>query len=397
MTRLLVFVIASAPVAFGQLPPSETLSAEDMKGARGEIARLEQLRESAADRCGVASEIARTWAFAGQYAEAIAALAKVVDLNAGLDPSRERVFAKLQGTREFDALVRRARDSTPPARTSRAGFRVTEGDLVPENLAYDPARREFYFGSIRKQKIVRSSANGQCRLFADGLATVLGLKVDTARRSLWALNNSDGLSDLLHYDIASALLIRKYSLAGAHLFNDLVVSTGGDVYLTDTRGGTVYRLIRGSDALEVFGGAGRFPAANGIALSPDQRTLYVSAFGDGISVIDVASGVARPITRPPDLCLAYIDGLYAYSGSLMAIQNGPMSPRVVRLHLNRQHDGIERFEVLERRNPLFDGVTTGVIAGRNFYFMANIQDEKRPDAKFDPLTILRIPLKSDPE
>jgi hypothetical protein len=54
-----------------------------------------------------------------------------------------------------------------------------------------------------------------------------------------------------------------------------------------------------------------------------------------------------------------------------------MTPRVVRLTLTRDHRAIERFEVLERRNPMFEGITTGVVVGRDFFYMANIQDEKK--------------------
>ncbi len=55
--------------------------------------------------------------------------------------------------------------------------------------------------------------------------------------------------------------------------------------------------------------------------------------------------------------------------------------------LSRDLRAIDRFEVLERRNPLFDGVTTGVLAGGDFFYMANIQDDKK--AGFDPITILK--------
>ncbi|HTA43382.1 MAG TPA: hypothetical protein VK789_13095 [Bryobacteraceae bacterium] len=381
--------------AFAQLPPSIVLSPEDMNGARGEIARLEALAGTAPDRCAVVSEIARTWAIAGQYPEAIAALQKVAALNAGFDIARDSVFVKVRGTREFETIVQSARDATPPIVTSRLAFKVAEGDLVPENLAYDPARREFYFGSQRKHKIIRCRSTGVCQPFAEGLGTLLGLKVETRNRTLWALSNSDSESGLFHYDLASAKLMGKYVLAGAHLFNDVAIAAEGDIYLTDTRTGSVYWLRHGKDTLEVFGPSGRFRAANGIAISPDQRTLYLSSFGDGITLIDLTSGAARPIARPPDLCLGYIDGLYALQRSLIAIQNGPMTPRVVRLRLNREGDRIERFEVLERRNPMFDGVTTGVIAGNQFYFMANIQDEKTEGAVFDPISILRIALNRD--
>jgi sugar lactone lactonase YvrE len=389
--------LTSVYAAFAQLPPSQTLSPQDMQSARAEIVRLERLAQTAPDRCAGVSEIARTWAFAGQYPETIAALRNVVALNAGFDIARDKVFAKLKGVPQFETLVQQAREATPPIRTSQPAFKIPEGDLVPENLAYDPATREFFFGSTTKNKIVRCTSAGSCKPFATGLGTVLGLKVDPVTKTLWATSNSSNESGLFHYDLASGKLIRKFTLTGAHIFNDLVVTEAGDVFVTDTRAGAVYRLRNTIGDLEVLPGAEKLPAANGIALSPDQTRLYLASFGDGISLVDPASGKTRPIARPPNICLAYIDGLYAYRRSLIAIQNGPMTPRVVRLHLDNSRDRIVRLEVLERRNPIFDGVTTGVLTGRDFYFMANTQDDKPAGAKFDPLTVLRIALKPDTE
>jgi len=147
-------------------------------------------------------------------------------------------------------------------------------------------------------------------------------------------------------------------------------------------------LAKGAGELEKL--PGRFEAANGIALSRDGGLLYVSTFPDGITVVDLKTHVVSPIARPKDLCLAAIDGLYFYRGALIAIQNGFMTPRVVRFNLRRDLRTIERFEVLERRNPLFDGITTGVIIGQKFFYMANIQDNK--NAAFNPIAILEIHL-----
>jgi hypothetical protein len=207
--------------------------------------------------------------------------------------------------------------------------------------------------------------------------------------ALWVLNNSAKESALLQYDLESGRVVRKYSVAGGgHNFNDLVLAPSGEIYLTDTRAAAVWHLAKGADELKRL--SGKFEFANGIALSPDLRLLYVSTFGDGISVVDLKTGASAPIGKPADLCLSTIDGLYFHDGALIAIQNGFMSPRVVRLTLNRDLRAIESFEVLERRNPLFEGITTGVIDGDDFYYMANIQDDKK--ASFDPITILKIHL-----
>jgi hypothetical protein len=114
------------------------------------------------------------------------------------------------------------------------------------------------------------------------------------------------------------------------------------VYLTDTRAGSVWHLETGSTELTQL--PERFEFANGIAISPAGRLLYVSTFPDGIKIVDLKTHAAAPIARPADLCLASIDGLYFHRGALIAIQNGFMTPRVVRSPLR----AIERFEVPER-------------------------------------------------
>jgi hypothetical protein len=57
------------------------------------------------------------------------------------------------------------------------------------------------------------------------------------------LNNSDTESALIHYDLRSGAMVRKYSLAGrGHSFNDLAFAPEGEIYLTDTLAGAVWHL-----------------------------------------------------------------------------------------------------------------------------------------------------------
>jgi SMP-30/Gluconolactonase/LRE-like region len=385
LSRLaLALSLAAWPVS-AQLPPSGTLSDTDRPLFRAEVTRLEKLLTAAPDKATVTYLMARTWASAKQWPETMEWLRKVAALNVGFDPSRDSVFSELRGTHEFGEIMLAVEHVTPPVSNSTSAFQVGEGDLVPENLAYDPRDKHFYFGSIKKGKVVRCSTSGDCTEFAGGLGTVLGLKA--RGDGLWVLSNSNTESALMHYDLRSAGLVHKYSVAApGHDFNDLAFAPAGDIYLSDTRAGAVWHLAPGAMQLNKL--SARFEFANGITLSPDGRLLFVSTFPDGITVLDLKTQIAAPITHPPDLCLSTIDGLYYYHGTLIAIQNAFMSPRVVRLVLTPDLRGIQRFDVLERRNPLFEGVTTGVLAGDEFFYMANIQDDKT--AGFNPITILKL-------
>jgi sugar lactone lactonase YvrE len=389
----------------GQIPASEKLSPTDSKLFEAEVHRVEHLLETAGDKCTVSYALARTWASGGQYREALSSLENAIDLNVGLDPSNDEIFGKLRGTNEFKLLMRRVRDETPPVTNSRAAFTVDAPDLLPEGIGWDQRRKRFFLGSTWRHGIIECTPAGDCRPLVkegqDGLYDVLGIKADPRDGSVWAASNAAAESGLFHFGAPSGELMSKYTVSRGtegHLFNDLAISSEGDVYVTDSRAGTVYWVSRTSGRLEVFDPKLKVESANGIALSSDDKTLYVAGFPDGLTVVDIATKSSRAMAHPPDLCLGTIDGLAYFNGSLIAIQNGVMTHRVVRYRLTRDLTDIASFEVLERRNPLFEGITTGAIADGAFYFMANTQLDKaaggriKPGAQLNPVKILRIDL-----
>jgi hypothetical protein len=387
---------AIAALAWPQIPPSEPLAPADAKAFHAEVRRLEQMLQSAADKCTVKYALARTWASAGQYSEAMRALEEAVAPNAGLDPENDPMFARLRPTSEFRRLMQEVHDATPPITNSRLAFTVDEPDLFPEGIAYDPRKQRFFLGSTSKRKVIECSYRGECREFVapgrDGLGEVLGLKTNPQDGTLWATSNSDDESSVFHFS-ASGKLIRKYVVSrepGRHMFNDLAIDERGDVYVTDSLAGAVYWISRKTHRLEVLNPALKMTAANGIALAEEPSPkLFVAGFPDGITIVDPASGSFHALKRPANLCLATIDGLYYAHGSLFAIQSGIMVPRVVRLRLSSDLESIESFEVLERRNPRFDGPTTAAIAGDALYVIANPQLDRKPEGQSPPVAQLK--------
>jgi sugar lactone lactonase YvrE len=116
-----------------------------------------------------------------------------------------------------------------------------------------------------------------------GPGILLDLKPDAD--GLWLLSNADQESALVHYDLASARVVHKYTIARpGHTFNDLVIAPASDVYLTDARANAVCYLAKGAPDLTKL--QERFEFANGIALSSNGSLLYVSTFPDGITVLD---------------------------------------------------------------------------------------------------------------
>jgi sugar lactone lactonase YvrE len=389
-----------------QIPPSEKLSEADTRLFQAEIARIKGLLDTAGDKCTVQYALARTYASGGQYRQALDALHDAIDLNAGFDPSRDDLFARLRSTKEFALLMRQVRDGTPPVSNSQPAFTLDDPRGFPEGIAWEPRRKRFFIGSTWHHNVAECTIAGECKALMndgqDGLFEVLGIKADTRDRSIWVASNSSGEAGIYHFDTPFGTLIRKFTLSRAserHYFNDMAISSKGDVFITDTQAGTVYWISAEKQKLEVFDPNLKVESANGIAISDDDKTLYVAGFPDGIRVVDIASKTSHAIGHPPDLCLGSIDGLQYFKGSLIAIQNGGMAQRVARYRLTPDHNDIAAFEVLERRNPAFDGITTGAIADGAFYYMANTQLDKvaagriKPNAQLNPVQILRLDLK----
>ncbi|MBV8897112.1 MAG: SMP-30/gluconolactonase/LRE family protein [Acidobacteriaceae bacterium] len=398
---LLVLLSWGAPP--GQLPPSQKLSAADARDFTQELNRVRRLLATANDKGSVEFQIARTYAAGGQYREAMDWLKKVMDANLGFDPSRDKLFDPLQHASEFQALLDQVRIQTPPRSHSRPAAVIQESDVFPENLAYDAESKMMFLGSTFKHEIVRCSEQRRtCEQFVTAHKSdpgyVLGLKIHQPSRTLWATSNTDAGASLHQYALASGELLGTYAISGAHLFNDLAISSSGEVFVTDTKEGAVYRIATEDKRLERVLPDHAFTAANGIALSANEKTLYVGNFGDGITAVDLTSRSATPVLHPANVCLGYIDGLYAIEGSLIAIQNGPMVPRIVRFDLSADGRAIVDMRILERRNPAFDGITTGTITGSKFLYVANPQLDKIVNGKIAsgaslaPLRVLSIEL-----
>ncbi len=388
-----LFLIA-IPLGWAQLPLPRKLSPEDDQEFNKELTRLRTLLAAANDKCAVHLQIANTYAAGGQYVEAIHRLRELVNADLGIDPSRDPDFAKLRETIEFQAIMKKVRRQTPPVLESRLIATIDQRDMFPENIAFDPTRKVFFLGNTARDEIVRCSAGAACVPFSKPLRKqpgyVLGLKIDKRSGALWTTSNSSSRASLKRYDIETGKLEQTVQLDGKHVFNDLAVSSSGVVYVSDTREGSVYEMNIRTSKLRKVAAEHQFTAANGIALSPDEKMLYVSAWKDGIDVIDLQSESVKAIVHPANVCLAFIDGLYETEGNLLAIQNGPVSPRIVQFRLAKNGREIVDMVTLERRNPSFDGITTGALVNNWLYYVANPQTDKKNSPKLNPFQIFAV-------
>jgi sugar lactone lactonase YvrE len=341
--------------------------------------------------------LARALSLNGRNREAAKILDRLAEMGLGVDAAENSDFKSLRGSAEWAELGKKIAAARAPVVRSRAEFTVAEPDLLPEGVAYDPRSRTFYLGGNYKSKIVSLDAQGRRREFKtsgeDGLRSVLGMKVDAGRRLLWVCNNTrDGAAFVHKYDLASGRLIKKYALDEKpvhHQFNDLAFDSRGNLYVTDSLAAAVYEIPAETDRLRLLVKLEEGVYPNGIALSKNERRLYVATFA-GISMVDVGARTHTELGRAETIATAGADGLYLYEDSLIAVQNANPAPdRVVRLFLNAEVDRVERARVIESNHPLYAIPTTGVVVGGDFVYIANTHlDSLTGEGKLSPAATL---------
>jgi hypothetical protein len=264
----------------------------------------------------------------------------------------------------------------------QVAFTITEKDIIPEGIAYDPAEKAFYLSSIFKSKIIKITNGGVVSDFVrtnqDSILQVLGMKVDGKNR-LWACNNTaehdtvNRTANIHIYNLTTGQLIKRLSLRDGkkHLFNDLVITSAGDAYITDSEAGSIYNV--GNDGVLVeFIKAGVFRYPNGITTSADEKTLIVSSAGLGFLSVDISTKEVKPITHPKFFIIG-TDGLYRYENTLIGVQNVTYPEGIIKLTMDATGLAFNNIEYLISNHPLFDTPTTGVIVGNEFFFIANSQ------------------------
>ena len=320
----------------------------------------------------------------------------------------ESDFGKVAALPRFRALAARLAARTLRGGPAQVAFTVGPADLIPEGIACDDASGAAFVGSIGHRKIVRidgAAARDLVPTGQGGIVGVLGMTVDRPRRWLWAAHNpvgkaarASGRSGLAAFDLETGATRAAAWLDGEHLLNDVAVAPTGDVYVTDSERGTVWRLRGGAGALERVAPEGTFYYPNGIVWL-EERAAPIVADASGLHLLDPATSHPRRVARGPAKCLGGVDGLQRAGDSLVAVQNGYRGERVVRWRFDPAALAVTGETVLQSMHPSFAAPTTGCVRGGRYLFIANshISDlgaEGRPKdpARLRPLEVLELPL-----
>jgi gluconolactonase len=213
----------------------------------------------------------------------------------------------------------RAEEPPPPASNSivpkgaKLELLWTRSDGVKGGLTEGPAAApdgSIYFSDIRlgkdKSKIMRfDPKTKKTTVFVDDSGHANGLMFD-ARGYLVACEGADmGGRCVSRYNVKTrkrVVLAEKYKGKRFNAPNDLCIDLKGRIYFTDPRylgdepreleHRAVYRV--GQDGGTVIEITHDVEKPNGIALSPDQKTLYVADHNNGTDKIDPKAAPPKP-------------------------------------------------------------------------------------------------------
>lgn len=356
------------------------------------LANAKQAAELRPNHPRLLYNLARAYALNGEPKQAVQLLEQLAKMGMLTRLETDGELEKQLAASDFQNLkILFERNRQPLNRSSRA-FTLPEKDLLTEGIAYDSISRRFFVGSVRQRKILVVSQDGKTSEFSspqDSLWSVLGMKTDEKRRLLWVCTTAfpqmlgfkktdEGVSGIFKYDLKSGKLLKKYLLPGGtgkHGLGDLVVAQNGEVFATDSVSPAIYRINPKSDEIEPFLLDKSFASLQGLTFTTDEKHLFVADYSLGIFSVEMATKKITWLTPGSEVVALGVDGLYFHQGELIGVQNGTSPQRVVRFSLSKNRLRLTQAETLEANHADFNEPTLGVLAGDDFYFIANSQWE----------------------
>jgi hypothetical protein len=375
---------AAPPASEAEIRAALTRSAEAYKREdwAGFLEGSRQAQELSPENPDLRYRVARALVRAGRAAEGVSVLERLAAMGLAY---RLAANPDLEPVREDPAYKRVAERMTANQTPVSAGedhLTLPAVDLLVESIARDPKTGALYLSSIHERKIRRVEPSDADFLApSDEIWGVLDLQIDAARRKLWAgtavmpqmrgyTEALAGRSAVLCINLDRGVVEQRLELPGEHVFGDLGIDPRGRVWVSDSRGGGVYRVE--GDRLTAVIAPGRLRSPQGITFSPDGARAYVADYALGLFVIDTARGTLHPLAHGDDVPVYGIDGLLFHRSGLVAIQNGVQPHRVSLLGLDAAGTRVTSAQVLDMNDHVLEP-THGTFAGDRLYYVATSQ------------------------
>ncbi len=183
----------------------------------------------------------------------------------------------------------------------------------------------------------------------------MGLAWDAKRNWLWVATDCPDLPGVAKCDSGALVAFDRKGRLKAKLSPGTgfhpgdVSSAGGEVFVSDSLNGAVYRLDgRMLDPL-IAPGVGR--SAQGTALTPDGKQLVVADYGRGVATVDLVTRQRTLLPMADGKPLRGIDGLVRVGGDFYTVHNGSSPGSLIRFRIDGAAIDVA---VVHRGAPLAD-------------------------------------------
>lgn len=278
---------------------------------------------------------------------------------------------------------------TPTERVRAQVARALSADTTffAEGLDVDSRTGALYVTSLHHRNVFVTVANGrlQALIKPSGapIGGVFGVVLDTQRDIAWvaaapvpfmspAPGDSLVRAELLRIALRDGRILGRWTLGdGTGMPGEIALAPDGSVFVSDGVKSVIHRLRVGATAIEIVrSSALRSP--QGIAVDPTGATAWIADWSRGILRWDLGTDSITAVPGPEGTPIRGVDGLRAWRGELIGVQNGSYPPRVLALALATDGRRVERLRVLDLP-PTTGEATVGTVIGDRYIYVSSSQ------------------------
>jgi WD40 repeat protein len=257
---------------------------------------------------------------------------------------------------------------------------VDSKDLIPEGITL--SGQIVFMSSIHKNKIVQFDLNNNKIsdfIESNQFGFKSGVGLFAKDNLLFALTNdlnADSLtSSLFVFDITQKKLVKTFELKDStkHFLNDLTINASNQIFITDSKQHKIYKLDYPNGQIQEYLPTSDNKYLNGIALSDDNRKLFIASENNGLRIFDIAT---KRILNKPSVETNGFDGIKFHKGKIYAIRNADKSiekHKLIAVYLTDNEEEIKKVDILLEKHPSLNVPTTLDISNGYIYMIANSQ------------------------
>jgi hypothetical protein len=284
-----------------------------------------------------------------------------------------------------------------PAMASETALRIPATRISPTGLAYDHVSGRFLMADSSSDKLV--SVDELSRHMVDlvkadsaGFRDITAFEIDTRRGDLWVVSagrpggtDHDSVTALHKLQLISGRPLAKFQPGdgfGDTRFEDVAVTTSGDVFVLDAAGGRIFRLAPRTTTLRMACRL-RLDHPVSLALAGDRAAIAYVAHAAGLARVDLATGRSTRVAASKSLRLDGLERIRFDSGHIVGTQRGEDGIRhVVSIRIAGGSApralGVERLDSVDA----VAGGTLTALSGNDVYFLTREAGHDGEDGEF---------------